>query len=245
MSESGITRIDQDTFWQLIDQSKKQPGDPERWLRDELAAMGKEQAWMFNAIASVYIGLAYQYGLWTAATVIDEGCYSNDGFGDFRAWLVGQGKDVYMAALAGPDSLADGPNYLDRQFSRLAYAGEDVYQDLTGSPTNWIYEEHMESVLERELRRGITYDEGIGYPYEWPDIPQYVPRLYEKYLKQPMRCGYHRYTVRVNTWNPENPCITMARELSSKSKKVTEHRTMNGTLELKARDDKKKAGESR
>lgn len=74
MSESGITKIDQDTFWQLIDQSKNQPRDPERWLRDELAAMGKEQAWMFNAIASVYIDLADEYGLWTAASVIDEDC---------------------------------------------------------------------------------------------------------------------------------------------------------------------------
>lgn len=223
MSESGITKIDQNTFWQLIDQSKNQPRDPERWLRDELTAMGKEQAWMFNAIASVYIDLADEYGLWTAASVIDEDCYSDKGFFDFRVWLVAQGKDVYMAALADPDSLADGPNYLDRQFNRLAYAGEDVYQDLTGTATNWIYEEHMGFALERELRRGITYDKGIGYPYEWPDIPKYVPRLCEKYLKLPLRDSYNHYTVRVNTWNLENPSITTAREVASKSKKVTGH----------------------
>lgn len=223
MSEARITEINQDTFWELIEQSKNQPRDPERWLRDELTAMGKDQAMMFGAIADAYFTLAYEYGLWTAATVIDESCYSEKEFSSFRMWLVGQSREVYMAALADPDSLADGPSYLDKQFSRLAYAGEEVYRDLTGEDHSWTIDDYTWSALKDELRRGIVYDKGIGYPYDWPDVPKYVPRLYEKYLMGQNRQRYDCYTARVNTWNLNNPSISAARDMARKSKKVKDH----------------------
>lgn len=220
MSETKITEINQDTFWELIERSKNQPRDPERWLRDQLTAMGDEQAMMFGAIADTYATLADEYGLWTAATVIDESCYSEKEFYSFRMWLVGQGKEVYMAALADPDSLADGPSYLDKQFSRLAYVGGEVYQDLVGEDCEWTIDDYTWSALRDELRRGIVYDKGIGYPYEWPDVPKYVPRLYQKYLVEQKRQRYDHYTVRVNTWNLNNPSVSAARNVAQKSTKV-------------------------
>lgn len=217
MSEA-ITEINQDTFWELIEQSKIQPKDPERWLRDQLTAMGEKQAMMFGTIANAYATLADEYGLWTAATVIDESCYSEQEFYSFRMWLVGQGREVYMAALADPDSLADGPSYLDKQFSHLAYVGEEVYRALAGK--DWAIDDYTWSALRCELRRGIVYDKGIGYPYDWPDVPKYVPRLYQKYLVEQKRQRYDRYTVRVNTWNLNNPSVSAARNVAQKSKKV-------------------------
>jgi len=223
VGEPKITEINQDTFWELIDQSKNQPRDPDRWLRDELTAMGKGPALMFSAIADTYASLANEYGLWTAAAVIDEGCYSDKGFGSFRMWLVGQGRNVYMAALADPDSLADVPGCQDRQSSRLARAGEDVYRDLTGEDTTWAVDDYTWMALKHELRRGIVYDKGIGYPYDWPDIPKYLPRLCQKYLTAEPRQKYDRYAVRVNTWNLDNPSISAAREVAQKSGKVKDH----------------------
>ena len=111
-----VTEINKDTFWTLIDQAKEAPGDPNEWLMKKLMSMGPEQAKRFDTIARVYMDAAYQYGLWTAASVMDRCGCSDDGFLDFRAWLIGQGRKVYMDALKDPDSLADAPSYEDFRF---------------------------------------------------------------------------------------------------------------------------------
>ena len=50
----------------------------------------------------------YRYDLWAAACLIGGGC-SDDGFIDFRAWLIAQGHDWYQKAAASSDSLAGHP----------------------------------------------------------------------------------------------------------------------------------------
>ncbi len=49
---------------------------------------------------------AYRTDLWGAAYLVNGGC-SDDGFQYFRWWLVLQGRAVYEAAIADPDSLAE------------------------------------------------------------------------------------------------------------------------------------------
>ncbi|GAA1585730.1 hypothetical protein GCM10009678_80400 [Actinomadura kijaniata] len=51
---------------------------------------------------------SYRGDLWGAAYLINGGA-SDDGFDYFRGWLVSQGRAVYEAALADPDSLAAVP----------------------------------------------------------------------------------------------------------------------------------------
>ena len=135
-----ITEVNKDTFWTLIAQAKEHPGTeypggPGDWLLEQLMSLGAEQAKRFDDIANAYIGLADQYGLWTAASVMERGGCSDDGFIDFRTWLVGQGKDVYMAALKDPDSLAGAPDYLDHRFDSLPHMGDLAYEELTGRNT--------------------------------------------------------------------------------------------------------------
>ena len=79
-------------------------------LQDRLMSMGPEQAQAFHDILHIYEELADQYGLWDAASIMMEWC-SDDGFIDFRAWLIAQGREVYLAALKDPDSLADVEPY--------------------------------------------------------------------------------------------------------------------------------------
>ena len=106
---SGITEINKDTFWQLIEETKNQCGQDMdasiSWIKKELLSMPPEQSLQFHAIMHGYRDLADKYGLWTAAIFIKEYGCSDDGFMDFRAWLIAQGKDIYMAALENPDSL--------------------------------------------------------------------------------------------------------------------------------------------
>ncbi|HHQ6600568.1 TPA: DUF4240 domain-containing protein [Serratia fonticola] len=49
---------------------------------------------------------AYRWDLWAAAYIMGGGC-SDDGFMDFRDWLISRGQSVYEAALINPDTLAE------------------------------------------------------------------------------------------------------------------------------------------
>ncbi len=44
------------------------------------------------------LALAYHWDLWALAYMAQGGC-SDDGFRDFRAWLILQGKELFEAAL--------------------------------------------------------------------------------------------------------------------------------------------------
>ena len=216
MSDS-ITEVNKDTFWALIAQAKEHPGGPSEWLMERLMDLGPEQAKKFDDIASAYTGLANQYGLWAAASVMEHGC-TDDGFIDFRTWLGAQGKDVYMAALKDPDSLADVPDYPNSLFDSLPRMGDSAYEELTGRSTYQDFDPDQYHALKEELKKDIVYGEGIGYPYTWSETAAYLPKLCAKYMEPKELAwliGQHN-----DTWNVTSPEIQEARKTAQKSKKV-------------------------
>lgn len=217
-------KINIETFWSLIDQAKEHSDQGSRgasqWLKERLMDLGEDQAVAFNNISDLYQYQADQFGLWTAATVIDENCSSTRGFKDFRLWLVSQGREVYMAALKDPDSLADAPDYQSEQCNPLAKMGSIAYKELTGEDIRYFYDNYEYEELGREVQRSIVYGEGIGYPYEWPDVPHYLPQLYNKFLTGEHRGGCDYDALRVNTWNRDNIIVSVARSVVQKNKKV-------------------------
>ena len=164
MSDPTITEITKDTFWELIAQAKEQCGQDQdafaQWVENRLTEMGPEQALNFDAIVHGYRDLAYKYGLWSAASILCDGC-SDDGFIDFRGWLIAQGREVYMAALKDPDTLADAADYRKRPFDPLVYMGKSAYQKLTGQPIHRIFNPAEARELKVELARDIVYGEGV------------------------------------------------------------------------------------
>ena len=117
--------MSKDTFWALIQEAKaacgQDMGAMEDCLRDRLVSMGPAASKDFHDFLHAYEDLADQYGLWDAASVIKEYGCSDDGFIDFRAWLIVQGKDIYMNALKDPDTLADVEPYGGCCFECLSY----------------------------------------------------------------------------------------------------------------------------
>ena len=151
-----FTEMNQDTFWTLIHEAKAACGQDmdamEHYLRDALVSMGPAAAQNFHNILHAYEDLAYQYGLWDAASVIKEYGCSDDGFIDFRAWLIAQGKDVYLNALKDPDSLADIELYGDCSFECMSYVGDYAYEQLTGRSAYGDMDEAAFAKLKDELR---------------------------------------------------------------------------------------------
>ena len=218
----SITEIDKDTFWMLIAQAKEHPGGPSEWLMERLVDLGPEQAKKFDDIACAYASLAYQYGLWTAASVMERGGCTDDGFIDFRGWLIAQGREVYMAALRDPDSLADAPDYLDQRFACLPHMGDRAYEELTGREIYEEFDPARYDALKTELKKDIVYGDGIGYPYGWWDVPAYVPRLCAKYLTPGELARLAE--GRVDTWNLTSLEVRAARANAPKSRKIKKER---------------------
>ena len=182
-----MRKMGPDAFWDLIAGAKRECGQDMdaslQWLTERLTALGPQQAQDFHDILHGYKHLAYKYGLWTAATLMcGNGC-SDDGFMDFRAWLIAQGREVYLAALADPDSLADVEPYGGCQFESFSYVASEVLNTLTGGDAYDSMDPDGFDALVLELAKGIQYGEGIDYPYEWDELERHFPRLCEKYLE--------------------------------------------------------------
>ena len=190
--------MNKDTFWALVQEAKAACGQDmdamERYLRDHLVSMGPAAARNFHNILQAYEDLADKYGLWDAASVIKEYGCSDDGFIDFRAWLIAQGKDVYLNALRDPDTLAEVEPYGDCCFECLSYVGDYAYEQLTGRSA---YDEMDDAfyALRDELAKDIIYKDGIQYPREPKDLPRFLPRLCEKYG------GSDHFQKEPPTWN--------------------------------------------
>ena len=216
-----ITEINKDTFWTLIAQAKEHCGQDleafTQWLIDRLVSMGPEQAQNFHDISNGYQHLAYKYGLWNAASIMCGSC-SDDGFTDFRGWLIAQGRDVYLAALKDPDSLADVPAYGGCYYESLSYAGDHAYEKLTGRSAYDNFDRNSYEALKEELKKDIVYGEGIEYPYTWSETAVYLPKLCAKYLKPEELARMIEHFD--DTWNITSPDIQAARKTAQKSKKV-------------------------
>jgi hypothetical protein len=100
--------MDKEQFWQIIDGARETAGGWQGMYEPLLTALSQldtSEIMHWQGIFNEYQELSYKDKLWAAASVILNGC-SDDGFDYFRGWLTAQGKEVFMNALADPDSLA-------------------------------------------------------------------------------------------------------------------------------------------
>ena len=101
--------MDEDAFWAMIDArvSVSEALDVDvSALQAALQRLPLDEIAAFDAILQRRMRTSYTWSLWGAAYLINGGC-SDDGFDYFRAWLIGQGRDIFERALSDPDSLAD------------------------------------------------------------------------------------------------------------------------------------------
>jgi len=109
VKETAAEPLGKEQFWQMIETAREKAGSWQGMrepLLEAIAQLEEPDIIRWQLIFDEYHDLAYKDKIWAAATLINGGC-SDDGFIDFRAWLIAQGKEVYMNALADPDSLAE------------------------------------------------------------------------------------------------------------------------------------------
>jgi len=133
--------MDINTFWEIIEQSKQNTnGDIYLQLdnlREALRNLSKNDLIKAQEIFSDLMDKACKWDLWAAAYTIQGGC-SDDGFIDFRAWLIGRGKDIYNAALENSDSLSQLPK-------------EALIDSEAGEEFNYLFIEAYEELTDEEM----------------------------------------------------------------------------------------------
>lgn len=174
----------QDDFWTMIREAKSRFGhDTEAsaaWLTSQLVEWGSDAALQFYIIMECYLDISTEYGLYDAATLLCQRSLE-DSFHCFRGWLIAQGKEVYLAAMKDPDSLADVEPYADCRFESICHVGPAAYEKLTGRSA---YEDAPDKMIQSEidvLSRDVVLRDGIMYPRTMKSIAAYYPRLWAKY----------------------------------------------------------------
>ncbi|WP_344498345.1 DUF4240 domain-containing protein [Dactylosporangium maewongense] len=109
-----------------------------------VAALPPSSIVAFGRCFSSVFDSAFLAPLWAAAYLIEGGC-GDDGFMDFRAGLMLQGRSAFDAAVAAPDSLADLP-VVQRMATTgkgwlgceaMLYVARTAYTRSTGSPSGY------------------------------------------------------------------------------------------------------------
>ncbi|MEM9493817.1 MAG: DUF4240 domain-containing protein [Myxococcota bacterium] len=138
-----MARMDLDQFWQHIARSRvgydpaRAEGNMDAQLKALAAALeplAAEELVAFRDHFEDCMDRAHSGDLWSAAYLLAGGC-SDDGFADFRSWLISMGREVYKAALGEPDTLAGpahAPGVEDVFFAELRHVAGEVYQQRMG-----------------------------------------------------------------------------------------------------------------
>jgi Protein of unknown function (DUF4240) len=173
--------MDEEAFWSIIEQAKAEAGDdPDDQLeliKISLSELPDEDILEFERLFYALDARAFRADLWGAAYVINGGC-SEDAFDYFRAWLIGQGREVYENALANPDSLADLVDEdSDVEFEFLLYAAIEAYEEKTGEDD---FYERLGRIPRAELLGDLdTWSDGHGHAVE-AKIKRLYPKLFKK-----------------------------------------------------------------
>lgn len=180
--------MDKNMFWRVIGEvnSKVAATDLEAVLevtKDKLCReFSQQEIAQWVNYQYYYKDLADTSGVFTAACCLND-YMSDDGFTDFRMWLISQGKEVYLSTLKNPDSLAvlDTPKNTTR-FELYGYIGIDAYDawDMHGD----VYEERDENPISKE-EKAAMWAEIEYFPHEvtGKNAARHLPRMCARYLK--------------------------------------------------------------
>lgn len=124
--------MDRNKFWRIIEKSRKRAKKDisqfPKELEKRLLKLDSSELGEFEGILTEYVSAANMPGLWSAAAVMCPNGCPRDLFGDFREWLVAQGRKTYMAVLADPDSLVDVASFGENSKAELFSTVEKVYE---------------------------------------------------------------------------------------------------------------------
>jgi hypothetical protein len=130
--------VDSGAFWALVERAREGADGDVATMADTLAALLDELD--RGAVAGFQQQLVAQSRrtyTWNHGDAADLVCgrLGDDGFTDFRSWMLAQGRQVYEAFVADPDALADVDDVeraCEGDGELFAAASDDVYEEKGG-----------------------------------------------------------------------------------------------------------------
>jgi hypothetical protein len=129
--------MDEDVYWDLIERCKsgtKSGEEMSKQVEVTLAGMSAADILSFELRHEKMQFDAYTSKMWCAANIMNRFFCSDDGFADFRAWLISRGKETYYNALKDPDSLVkefQSPKAY-HQLEDFLYVAHEAFEYRTG-----------------------------------------------------------------------------------------------------------------
>ncbi|WP_433043113.1 DUF4240 domain-containing protein [Dactylosporangium sp. CS-033363] len=161
-------------WWEIVGGALDDGGEPRpEVVLARLRQLPPEDILAFERHYAEHLRQSYLHPLWAAAYLIEGGC-GDDGFRDFRAGLILQGRAAFEQAVADPDALADLP-IVRRMADDEGWLGCEglhyVARQAYGDP------EAFDAALG-ELRRGPAPAGGERWDVEDEDANRrHLPRL--------------------------------------------------------------------
>lgn len=175
--------MDMERFWRIVESSRSwfdpnwPDGNVERQreeLRRLLLELPPQEIVEFRNRLLEQLDATFNWDLWAAAYLIAGGC-SDDGFTDFRGWLISLGRGVFERALADAESLvdvADAPGVEDVFFEEFLSVPARAYEEATGNELP-DYTGHL-----RHEPSGERWSE------DGDDLHRRFPKLWRKYAQR-------------------------------------------------------------
>ena len=170
--------MDRTQFWKLVAASRRDAGgdldEQVEALRRRLLKLSPAEIVRFQEIFDRFSTRAYRWDLWGAAYIIGGGC-SDDGFIDFRAWLISRGQQAYENALRDPESLVRVVREEDDdcQYEGFQYAASRAWEEKTGKGMNVFPRKGLKSYREKPA--------GKEWAEEGDDLRRRFPKLWKKF----------------------------------------------------------------
>ena len=178
--------MDDKRWWDIISVGCPRSVEPVEWsgtLSAVLEDLPPDDIVRFGVWMDAQERRANRHDLWRVANLANGGA-SHDGFYYFRLWLVGMGKQVFEAALADPDSLADvlDPAY-DMYEAEMYGAAPNAYEAALG--LSFFEGRALYEAAEEKLT--LPCEDFVMPPDEWAseEIAEYrrrLPRLSALYV---------------------------------------------------------------
>lgn len=181
--------MNKEMFWQLIDESKEACKDNikgmAKYLEERLSSLSLDEVKSFCGIYDTYHKAANKEGIISIAHLMNHEMLTDDGFTDFRNWLIAQGKEIYIETMKNPEILAEKagePIEGWYEFELLGYVGMRVVEQKTGDYKQSVVqlpEEELKSILDE-----IEYGEYADKDLSIEELKEAFPKFTERFIAE-------------------------------------------------------------
>jgi hypothetical protein len=155
-------------FWSHIESCRIKATDNSpmhKLLEDDLAQLSLGEILSFKKWLLITDQAANRFDIWAVVYIICGGC-SDDGFMDFRSWLISKGRKFYNQCLITPEVIDDDCDSTIF-YEQMAYVANKAYVQKSGT-----------RIPEVDFKYN---PEPAGKEWIEKDLPFLYPRLWKKY----------------------------------------------------------------